>query len=73
MRLFFLGQLVAPLVVAEAKVIRHRLGLAFFYGATFVEERLDEVFVCGGLGDLFHGVAFRLGGIVVKHHYFYIR
>ena len=52
----FLCQLVAPLVVGQAKVFWHGLGLALLDLAAFVEERFDEVFVGGGLWDVFHGV-----------------
>ncbi len=59
--LFLFRKLHAPLVLGDTNVVGHRLCLALLDLPTLFEELLDEVFVGGGLGDVFHLVCLSLG------------
>ena len=51
---FFAGQFVAPDVVGQAKIVRHRLCLAFGDLAAIIKKLLDKIFVGAWLDDVFH-------------------
>ncbi len=50
----FLGQFVVPLIIAQPKLGRGRLGFANTDLATFVQEFLNEGIIGCGFGDMLH-------------------